>query len=69
MEADISVMLAEMVIRFISQYGAPKEIRVTNVIVESGLEQICDVCGIKLRRIKRLQELDSLIGGMNQFTI
>ena len=26
---------------------APKEVRVTNVIVEAGLEQICDVCKIK----------------------
>ena len=54
---DPIVMLAETVMRFIFQYGAPKEIRVTNVIVEAGLEQICDVCGIKLRRVKRLHGL------------
>ena len=30
----------------------------SNIIVEAGLEQICDVCGIKLRRIKRLKGLE-----------
>ena len=66
---DPVVMLAELVIRFIFQYGAPKEIRVTNVIVEAGLEQICDVCGIKLRRVKRLYGLDSFMQGMGRFTL
>lgn len=28
------------------QFGVLKEIRVSNVIVEAGLEQICKVCGI-----------------------
>lgn len=64
---DSNIMLAEMVIHFIFQYGAPKEIRVTNIIVEAGLEQICDVCGIKLRRVKRLHGLDSFIKGMGRF--
>ena len=64
---DPNIMLAEMVIHFIFQYGAPKEIRVTNIIVEAGLEQICDVCGIKLRRVKRLHGLDSFIKGMGRF--
>lgn len=63
------IMLAEMVVRFIFQYGAPKEIRVTNVIVEAGLEQLCDVCGIKLRRVKRLQGLDSFIKSMGRFAL
>ena len=61
---DPIVMLAETVIRFIFQYGAPKEIRVTNVIVEAGLEQICDVCGIKLRRVKKLHGVDSFMRSM-----
>ena len=30
----------------------------SNIIVEAGIEQICDVCGIKLRRIKRLKGLE-----------
>ena len=57
-EDDAIVMLAEILIGFVLQYGAPKEVRVSNVIVEAGLKQICDVCGIKLRRVKRLQGLD-----------
>ena len=35
-------------------FGAPIVVRVSNVIVEAWLEQICDVCGIKLREGKRL---------------
>lgn len=66
---DPMVMLAETVIRFIFQYGAPKEIRVTNVIAEAGLEQVCDVCGIKLRRVKRLKGLDSFIRSMGRFAL
>ena len=66
---DPIVMLAESVIHFIFQHGAPKEIRVANVIVEAGLEQICDVCGIKLRRVKRLQGLDSFMKGMSRFVL
>lgn len=66
-EDDAIVMLAEILIEFIFQYGAPMEIRVSNVIVEAGLEQICDVCGIKLRRVKRLQGLDSFMQEMQRF--
>lgn len=66
---DPIVMLAEAVIHFIFQHGAPKEIRVTNVIVEAGLEQICDACGIKLRRVKRLQGLDSFMKSMGRFVL
>lgn len=66
---DPIVMLAEILIGFIFQYGAPKEIRVSNVIVEAGLEQICDICGIKLRRVKRLQGLDEFMLGMQRFRL
>ena len=55
---DPVVMLAEIVLNFIFQYGIPKEIRVSNVIAEAALEQICGICGSKLRRIKRLKGLD-----------
>lgn len=66
-EDDPMVVLAESVIKFIFQYGAPKEIRVTNIIVEAGLEQICKVCGIKLRRVKRLQGISEFLEGMKRF--
>lgn len=64
---DPMMLLAEMMIDFIFQYGSPKEIHVSNVIVEAGLEQICDVCGVKLRRVKRLQGLDSFRQSMRKF--
>ena len=60
-------VLAEVLVGFIFQYGVPKEIRVSNVIVEAGLEQICDVCEIKLRRVKRLQGLEHFMRSMQRF--
>ena len=66
---DLELALKLMVVDFVFQYGAPKEIRVSNVIVEARLEQICDVCGIKLRRVKRLRGLDSFMRGMNRFNM
>ena len=66
-EDDAIVMLAEILIGFIFQFGAPKEIRVTNVIVEAGLEQICDICKIKLHRVKRLPGLDGFKHSLGRF--
>ena len=66
-EDDAIVMLAEILIGFIFQFGAPKEIRVSNIIVEAGLEQICNVCGIKLRRVKRLKGLEDFKYSMQRF--
>ena len=66
-EDDAVVMLAEILIDFIFQFGAPKEIRVSNVIVETGLEQICNVCGTKLRRVKRLKGLEEFKYSMQRF--
>ena len=64
---DPMVILADKLIDYIFQCGAPKEIRISNIIIEAGLEQICDVCGIKLRRVKKLAGLESFIAGMHQF--
>lgn len=66
-EDDAIVMLADILIGFIFQFGAPKEIRVTNVITGARLEQICDVCGIKLRRVKRLPGLDEFKYSLGRF--
>ena len=66
---DPMAVLAEIVIGFIFQYGIPKEIRVSNVIVQAGLEQICDVCGIKLRRTKRLHGLEEFMQSMQRFSM
>lgn len=61
------ISLAEMVFGFITQYGVPEEIRVSNMIVETGLEHLCQVCGIKLRRVKRLPAIDSFRQSMWRF--
>ena len=64
---DPMIDLAEALIGFIFEAGAPKEIRVSNVIVEAGLEQICDICGIKLRRVKTLHGIEDFWVGMQRF--
>ena len=66
---DPLAMLAEMLIDFILQYGAPKEIRVSNVIIEAALEHVCDTCKIKLRRVKSLPALEEFNYGMRRFTL
>ena len=43
-----------------------KEIRVSNILVEAGLEQICQTCGIKLRRVKKLHAIEEFREGMRQ---
>ena len=45
----------------------PKEIRVSNILVEAGLEQICQVCGIKLRRVRKLAAIEEFREGMKHF--
>lgn len=64
---DAVILLAEIVTGFILQYGAPAEIRVSNVIVESALRQICEVCKIKLRRVKRIAGLETFMQEMKEF--
>ena len=44
-----------------------KEIRVSNVIVEAALEQICEICKIKLRRVKHLKGIDEFWMTMKQY--
>ncbi len=63
---DALVLLAEMLVNFIDQIGAPREIRVSNVIIHAGLEQICDICGIRLRRVKRLPGLNAFMNGLKK---
>lgn len=66
-EDDAIISLAEEIIGFIFACGTPKEIRVSNILVEAGLEQICEVCDIKLRRVKRLKGLDNFRRGLKEF--
>ena len=66
-DEDAIVSLAEEIIGFIFKFGAPKKIRVSNVLVDAGLEQLCDVCKIKLRRVKSLKGITSFKSGMADF--
>lgn len=68
-EDNPTVKLAEMVVEFILQHGAPKEIRVSNVIIEAGLEQLCNVCGVRLCRAERLPGLEAFAQSMKRFDL
>lgn len=65
-EEDVVTAHAEELVGFILLYGAPKEIRISNVIVEAGLEQICKSCGTKPKRVKRLNNLDVFLEGFRR---
>ena len=66
-EDDLIVCLVEEIVNLILNHGVPKEIRVSNVIVEAGLEHLCSLCGIRLRRVKRLPGLDEFRQEMKRF--
>ena len=66
-EKDAGVTLAEALIGFIFHFGAPKEIRVGNVIIEATLEQICRESGIRLRRVKKLKAIEEFRQEMQRF--
>ena len=65
-EEDAGVTLADAMIDFIFRFGAPKEIRVSNVIVEAILEQICREAGIRLKRVKKLKAIEEFKQGMKR---
>lgn len=58
--------LANSLIEFIGQFGAPKEIRVSNIIVEAALEEICSLTGTKIRRVRKLQAIDDFVDSMGE---
>ena len=65
-DEDAMVVLAETVVGFILTHGAPKEIRVSNVIIEAILDQVCQVAGIRLRRVKKLSAVSEFWEGMRE---
>lgn len=65
-DEDAMVVLAETVVGFILTHGAPEEIRVSNVIIEAILEQVCQVAGIQLRRVKKLSVVSEFWEGMRE---
>lgn len=66
-DEDAMMGLAEALVGFIFKAGAPKEIRVSNVIVEAALKQICEICKIKLRRVKNLKGIDEFWMTMRRY--
>lgn len=66
-DEDALAGLAEVIVGLILKTGAPKEIRVSNVIIEAALEQICKTCGIKLRRVKSLKGTDRFWTEMRRY--
>ena len=58
--------LAEMIAGFILQYGKPKEIRISNRIVEAAIKNLCDAAGIKLRFRKTLRGVEDFKWGMHE---
>jgi len=64
---DVATCLASGLVNFIMYNGAPKEIRVSNVIMESYVKNVCEICGIKLKRVKRLPNIDDFVEGLQRF--
>ena len=63
---DPIVKLAENVIGFMQEHGAPAQIYVSNVIVEAALEDVCKLAGVELKRAKRLPGIDEFRQSMGQ---
>ena len=49
-------------------YGAPKEIRISNVMIEAILAHLCQEAGIRLRRVKRLHAVEDFVQGMKRLS-
>ena len=64
--ADSIVKLAETVIGFMEEHGAPTQIYVSNVIIEAALEDVCKLAGVELKRAKRLPGIDEFRQSMGQ---
>lgn len=63
---DPIVRLAENVIGFMEEHGAPKQIQVSNVIIEAALEDVCRLSGVKIKRVKRLPGIEEFLQSMSQ---
>lgn len=62
-DPEVSVMevLADAVVDFILENGAPEEIRVSNEVVGAALNQICEICGIRLRVLPYLEMTEEFL--------
>lgn len=66
-DEDAREAMAELIAGFIENVGAPKEIRVSNLILEAVLEDICELAGVKLRRVKSLSCISDFTEQMRRF--
>ncbi|MEY8339112.1 hypothetical protein AALB16_14035 [Lachnospiraceae bacterium 62-35] len=67
-EEEACMILAETMVNLIFESGAPEEIQVSNVITESVLKPLCEICGICLKRVKKLTAIDDFqekMGGVS----
>ena len=64
---EVAIELASRLVSFILSNGAPKEIRVSNTIVESYVKSVCEVCGVKLRKVMRLPNIEDFVDGLKRF--
>lgn len=56
---DYAFIIAGFITDYILEHGRPKRIKVTSVLVESVLKNLCERCEIDLRRVSRLPKLDA----------
>ena len=66
-DEDARETMAELIVGFIENFGAPKEIRISNLILEAILEDICKLAGVKLRRVKALSCISDFTEQMRRF--
>lgn len=60
-DEDAKTVLANELINHIVQYGAPESIAFRSIIAERALRDICEVCNIKMERVKTLDIIDDFI--------
>ena len=56
-ETDINTAIVNALIKHILQYGSPKEIWISNMLLEAVLEQVCKICGIRIRKMRYLDSI------------
>ncbi|MCD8039778.1 MAG: hypothetical protein LUE96_11955 [Lachnospiraceae bacterium] len=66
-DEDVNIVLVNELLAFIDDVGAPREILVSNVILEAVIEQICDICGIKRKKVRRLKATGEFFNAMKHF--
>lgn len=66
-QADLMAVLADCVVNYILENGAPEQILVSNEAVSAALNQICEICGIRLTILPCLEMTDEFLEQMGDF--